>query len=98
MVQTLGKQNKKVPILMGQVEIKAIETLINTREQCGIKAGNKFVFANSAEGHQDSWKVLQKVARMAKCKNPALLSSTRLRKYLATVCQVNTSCSIHVLG
>ena len=89
MVQTQGKQNKRVPIILTPDMIASIDNLVKHREEVGIKTQNRYLFATAAEGHLDSWQVLQNVAKAAGCKQPNLISSTRLRKYIATVCQVS---------
>ena len=88
MVQTQGKQNKRVPVLFTPDMKRSIDNLVTHRDAVGIKADNKYLFATAAEGHLDSWQVLQNAAKTAGCKQPNLISSTRLRKYIATVCQV----------
>jgi len=88
MVQTHGKQNKRVPVLFTPDMKRSIDNLVTHRDAVGIKADNKYLFATAAEGHLDSWQVLQNTAKTAGCKQRNLISSTRLRKYIATVCQV----------
>ena len=88
MVQTQGKQNKRVPILLLPDIVRAIEVLNETRNECGISSTNPYVFANGADGHISSWKALNTTACKADCTQPNLVTSTRLRKYVATVSQV----------
>lgn len=88
LVQSMGKQNKQVTTIFLPEMISAVDMLNKTREVCGIKAENKFIFANTQMGHQNAWQVLNSMAHKAGCNKPELISSTRLRKYLATVCQV----------
>ena len=91
LVQSQGKHNKKVTMIFSPEMKGAVQTLIDTRDRCGIKKNNKYIFANTADGHLESWQVLQKMAEEAGCTQPKRISSTRLRKYLATVCQVGSS-------
>ena len=88
-MRTQGKQNKRVPILLIEEVVSALEKLVKYRGECGIKEENPFLFPNTELNALDSWQVLQNVARAAGCKNPSLISSNKLRKYLATVCQVS---------
>ncbi|KAJ8313142.1 hypothetical protein KUTeg_009308 [Tegillarca granosa] len=46
------------------------------------------MFANKCNGHLDAWQVLQAEALAAGCAKPKLITSCRLRKYMATVTQV----------
>ena len=88
LVQSQGKQNKKVATIFLPEMVRAVDTLIDTRVSCGINPTNKYIFSNSAGGHLDTWKVLRTCAELAGCEKPELISATRLRKYLATVCQI----------
>ena len=94
LVQSQGKQNKKVTTIFSPEMKAAVQTLIHTRFEYGIHKDNKYMFANLSLGHLDHWQVLQKMAVNAGCSQPKLVSSTRLRKYLATVCQVSNSDSL----
>ena len=88
-IQTKGKLNKKVTTLLLPEMVRAIDAMLDLREQCGILKDNKFLFPNSAMGCQPSWALLTSLAEAAGCENPMSVTSTRLRKYLATVCQVS---------
>ena len=60
-----------------------------TRERCGVSSKNKYFFtADSTGGHMNTWLVLHNHAAAAGVDNPRLISSTRLRKYVATLAQV----------
>ena len=88
MVQTMGKQGRKVPIILTEEMKRGIEALIRLRDDCCIIGENPYVFASSGKGPVDGWQVLQKMAKEAKCKQPELVTATRLRKYIATCAQV----------
>ena len=87
-IQTQGKLNKKVMTLLLPRMVKAIDALIAMRSQCGILDENKYLFPTSSMGAQQSWKTLTSLAVEAGCENPLAVTSTRLRKYMATVSQV----------
>lgn len=87
-IQSQGKLNKKVTTLLLPVMVKALDALLDMRTQCGILDENKFLFPNSSLGALPSWATLTGLAEDAGCENPLSITSTRLRKYLATVCQV----------
>ena len=83
--------NKTVPTLLTTKMVDAIDALNKTRADVGIPAENKYLFPNRGKGPLQIWKILQTVASEASCNNPELISSSRLRKYIATVAQVMLS-------
>jgi hypothetical protein len=89
MVQTLGKQGKKVPIILTPDMQKSIETLLLFRKKCKIEPNNPYLFANIKLGPLDGWQVLQSGAKAAGCVKPSLITATRLRKYISTCAQVH---------
>jgi len=87
-----GKRNRRVPILITSDVQKAMDLLVSLRGQCGIEESNPYFFASaSTHGHLSSWLILNKVAISAQLEKPKLVTSTRLRKYIATVSQVHSS-------
>ena len=46
LVEVLGKQDRKVPVLLTASMTRAVEVLIDTRVSAGIPHGNPYVFAN----------------------------------------------------
>jgi hypothetical protein len=84
-----GKRNRKVPILL-TTEVKfAMDAMVKTRSVCNIPSENPYFFSNdSSNGQLNGWFVLNKVAGLAGLEHAALITSTRLRKYIATVSQV----------
>ncbi|GFS12156.1 hypothetical protein ElyMa_004852400 [Elysia marginata] len=63
--------------------------LFNTRNAVGIPEKNTYFFASkSVDGYLNSWQALRAVVESAGIENPESISSTRLRKYIATVCQL----------
>ncbi|KAH3860905.1 hypothetical protein DPMN_023828 [Dreissena polymorpha] len=70
--------------------VTAIDTLKDTNMNCGIRANNMFVFACSdqLDSHTNAWYAVNPLAHEAVCQHPDLISSSRLRTYLATVYQV----------
>ena len=89
LIHVPGKRNRKVPILLTPDVRLAMKLLSDTRTVCGVPQENKYFFAtNSSCGHFHSWLVLNRVAGFAGCEKPQLVTSTRLRKYVATLAQV----------
>ena len=89
LLQIPGKRNRKVPLLLTKEVQKGLQMLVDKRNQCIIPAQNPYVFVSkSANGYLESWQAMSLVANSADLVQPKLVTSTRLRKYNATVCQV----------
>ena len=66
-----------------------METLKKTRGSAGIPNTNLFFFASkSSDGYLNRWPAMKAVVDGAAVDHPRNISSTRLCKYIATVCQV----------
>ena len=59
------------------------------RQQIGISIDNKYVFVSSGEGPIICNQVLTKMKTLAGLEQPASLSATGMRKYIATTMQVS---------
>jgi len=89
MVQVPGKRNRRVPIIITPEVGEAMELLVSRRDRCGVPSMNRYFFAtNSRDGHLNTWLVLHSNAVAAGVEKPRLVTSSRLRKYIATVAQV----------
>lgn len=93
MVEIRGKRGRKVPVLLTKEVKKAMILLVDKREAVGINPRNPYLFARpSARScrHLRPWDCLHRVAHAQglNLKNPEAITSTRLRKYIATVSQV----------
>ena len=93
MVETRGKRGRKVPIILTP-ELKTGIDLINSlRSAVGINEKNPYVFARA---YRDSveclrgWDCLRcsTLECEPKLQNPGAITSTKLRKYIATITQV----------
>lgn len=91
LVQIIGKKGRIVPVLMTEDMVSAVNLLISTRHSVGISFSNNYVFAKINQ-HSDSYKrgpdVLRNIVAQAGLEFPETVTSTKLRKYTATVCQV----------
>lgn len=93
MVEIKGKRGRKVAVILTPEMKKGIELLNSLRSAVGVQEENKYVFARS---HRNSlqplrgWDCLRCFALECrpKLKNPEALTSTKLRKYIATITQV----------
>jgi len=89
-VNVVGKRVRPVPLLLTADMDAATKDLIETRTVCGVHPVNQFVFAlpHSQKGHLSFYNTLRRVAHNAGLKKPHLLTTTRVRKHLATMAQV----------
>ena len=90
MVEIRGKRGRKVPVILTPEMIKGVDLLIKTREAVGIAVENPYVFARLNRQSLEpmrAWDCLKKLA--TQCEPPlSNITSTRLRKYIATISQV----------
>ncbi|CAH1972179.1 unnamed protein product [Acanthoscelides obtectus] len=89
-VEIPGKRAKKVPVLLTDEVRVALDLLISKRTDCGISGNNPYIFACSKNSTQSlrGHDYLSKMCKLADLRNPELITATKLRKYVATVCQV----------
>lgn len=94
MVQVIGKRGRKVPIILTKDVKEAIDTLIAKRQEVGVSSVNKYVFARPSQhslsyvrGYESLKETLRQISNLQR---PELITSTRLRKYIATVAQVGS--------
>ena len=88
-VQVIGKRSRPVPILITQDMTESMDILLETRAAGGVLPSNAFFFAlPGSAAHLQFYRVLRRVAVSAKLKRPDLLTTTRMRKHLATMAQV----------
>lgn len=90
-VVTIGKGSKAVPILFPKKIQKFICLMLKVREHTDfIPKENPYLFA--LDGTKDRWidgaYVLRKYANSCGAQNPATITSSRLRKQIATVLQI----------
>ncbi|XP_057666792.1 uncharacterized protein LOC130900289 [Diorhabda carinulata] len=89
-VKIIGKRGRIVPIILTEDMKESVDLIISKRIQNGILAENPFVFAiaNTTASHIRGHDSLKKWCIEAELQSPDLVTSTKLRKYIATVCQV----------
>lgn len=89
LVQIPGKKGRKVPVLITDDIKEGLEVLNAKRKLVGIPSTNPFLFASrSTNGYLNNWQAMNLITHEAKLMNPDLVTSTRLRKYNATVSQL----------
>ncbi|XP_072389472.1 uncharacterized protein [Diabrotica undecimpunctata] len=89
-VEVEGKRGRKVPVILTPVIKESIDLLIRHRYQCNISLQNKYIFArsNPSLSHLRGHDCLNKTCEEVQLENASLISGTKLRKYVATVCQL----------
>ena len=88
LVQIPGKKNRKVPMLITADVKEAIDILNAYRDKVDIPSSNPYCFATRSAGYLDSWQAMSSISQEASLKQPELVTSTKLRKYNATVSQL----------
>jgi len=91
-IQVVGKRNRPVPVLLTEDMHNSVAVAVLKEMHLGSEVceENKYLFALPASktSRLHFYGVLQRVAVDAKLKKPRNLTTTRLRKHLATVVQV----------
>ena len=90
-VVTRGKRGRKVPILLTASLKEGVDLLVNTREEAGINPQNEYVFArayNDSEKPMSAHSCLHHYANDCGANFPKNLTTTRLRKHIATMTQL----------
>lgn len=88
-IETRGKRNRKVPILLTPDMLTSMEALVAHRQACGVPDENPFFFSRpEAETHLRESDAIRQIARESGAKHPETLSSTKLRKHISTLSMV----------
>ena len=89
LVEVVGKRKRRVPVLLAPYMKNAINMILQIRELVGVSPENPFVFAKpGSKGHVKGWDAIRFACDQESLQKPELITSTKLRKYLATVTQV----------
>ena len=93
MVEIRGKRGRKVPVILTSEMTNSISLLIKTRKDVGIPEENPYVFARPSRQsleHLRACDCLRKFANECEppLSSPENVTSTKLRKYIATISQV----------
>ena len=88
-VEIRGKRGRTVPVIMTPKMVKSIDLLNANREAVGIQADNPYVFARlSTSTPLRASDCIHKLATECGAECPENLTSTRLRKHIATTSQI----------
>lgn len=88
---SIGKGSRSVPILFSKKNQEYIEMMISTRKKTSfVSQENQFLFAVTGKSciWVDGSAVLRKYGKHCEAQNPNTLTSSRLRKQIATVLQI----------
>lgn len=98
LVKVPGKSRTlySVPILLTEPMKLAVDRLLQTREEVGISATNSYVFANSSDRFLRGHDCIKENCLESGVENPERITSTNLRKYVATVIQLFDLKDVHV--
>lgn len=89
MVQIPGKRLNNVPLLLTAEVKAAMDILVKNRSAVGIPDSNLYFFPSySKHGHLDPCQVIKRVVKLAGVKHPGRITTTKLRKYIATMMQL----------
>ena len=85
-----GKRGCKVPVLLTKEMTSSLDFLIENRgEENDILESNEYVFARqNTNSHIRGSDCLRKYAALSGAKRPEMLTSTQLRKHVATLSQI----------
>ncbi|KAL3971540.1 a disintegrin and metalloproteinase with thrombospondin motifs 2 [Sarotherodon galilaeus] len=88
-IEIKGKRGRKVPILLTPDMMTSMDLLVNTRRDCEVLDENPFMFARpKALTHIRGSDVVRQIAQSCGAKQPEALSSTKLRKHMATMSKI----------
>lgn len=89
-ITIVGKRGRKVPVLLSPSMKESLDALTEKREECGVLKDNQYLFAlpNSVHYLRGSDCIRQFVSECSGLKNPTALTSTKLRKHIATMSTV----------
>ena len=90
-IYSKGKKKKRVPTLFTTELNKAIFYLVKHRDDVGVLKANIYLFpcaTRSSKNHIRGWEVVHDIALKAKLEKPNLITSTKIRKHMATVLQL----------
>lgn len=90
-VEIIGKRGRVVPLLFTPELKESLDLLVSTRRKIGIPEKNNYVFARITSNATTSLRgsdCIRKYAHLSGIQYPETVTSTRLRKHIATISQV----------
>ncbi|XP_061772613.1 uncharacterized protein LOC133562524 [Nerophis ophidion] len=90
-VEIRGKRGRKVPVLFPTNVHESVELLIKTRDEVGISTSNLYILARPCYGSLENIRECDSLKRYSEscgAQHPENITSTKLRKHVATVSQL----------
>ncbi|XP_034541514.1 uncharacterized protein LOC117814322 [Notolabrus celidotus] len=88
-IEIKGKRRRKVPILLTSDMMASMDLLVKTRQNWDVPDENPFLFGRpQALSHFRGSDVIRHIAQSCGASHPEALSSTKLRKHMATMSNV----------
>jgi hypothetical protein len=88
-MNVIGKRGRTVPILLTATMQSQLELLMKLRDAVGVPSTNRYVFAQpNSDSCLRSSDCLRQFAALSGADQPSLITSTRLRKHVATMSQI----------
>lgn len=86
-VEIKGKRGRKVPVLFTEEMKKSIDILLEAREEAGVTQPYLFSRPGISKPYRGT-DCIRKFCNLAQLQNPSAITSTKLRKQLATLAQI----------
>lgn len=86
-VEINGKRGRKVPVLFTEEMKKSIDILLEAREEAGVTQPYLFSRPGISKPYRGT-DCIRKFCNLAQLQNPSAITSTKLRKQLATLAQI----------
>jgi len=85
-----GKRGRRVPVLLTTDHKKQLTCLVQCRSTVGVRENNEYLFPRTDDSKTPlrSCDVIRKFAKMCEAEHPEWISSTSLRKHIATMSQL----------
>ncbi|XP_023197626.1 uncharacterized protein LOC111610000 isoform X2 [Xiphophorus maculatus] len=88
-IEIKGKRGRKVPILLTPNMASSMELLVQNRHNCDVLDENPYMFGRPQTlNHFRGSDIIREMAQNCGAKHPGALSSTKLRKHMATMSKV----------
>ena len=91
LIYSKGKRKKRIPTIFTPKVQDVIEILLESRRKINIPDNNVYLFPCTTRRslrHVRGWEVVHEIAHKAVLKKPELITSTKIRKHMATVLQL----------
>ncbi|XP_037837861.1 uncharacterized protein LOC112451075 [Kryptolebias marmoratus] len=88
-IEIKGKRGQKVPVLLTPDMVSSMELLVQNRRNCDVLDENPYIFGRPQTlNHFRGSDIIREMAQSCGAKQPGALSSTKLRKHMATMSKV----------